>query len=215
MTSTTHHTTGAELQTLREACGLDRAALGELCGVEARTVKHWETRPGAGVPADVVATVSSLATIVRTTAARLLEQLRESARQNQAVPAFFVGEKTPRMIGGRNMPPIVLIRYQRIGNMPTEAARTFLHVDAHGAMVTRLAMDLAAEGFAPRVVWFDSSSYTNWREALRWTTSGQPASPPADTAKTRAAWAESFALAEQSKQHRGDQPPPPPPPAAR
>lgn len=60
--------TGAELQALREACGLDRDQLGEMCGLNGskqygpgRSIKYWET--GArnhGVPADVAALVLEL-----------------------------------------------------------------------------------------------------------------------------------------------------------
>ena len=58
--NTNHTITGAELQTLREAAGLSRDALAELAQVQARTVKHWETRTGAAVPADVAAIVTRL-----------------------------------------------------------------------------------------------------------------------------------------------------------
>ena len=54
-----HHLTGAELQTLREACNLTRDELGALCGVAPRTVKHWESGR-AGVPADVADVVARL-----------------------------------------------------------------------------------------------------------------------------------------------------------
>ena len=50
--------TGAELQCLREACGLDRDQLGERCGVQGRSIKYWETgSSNHGVPADVAAMV--------------------------------------------------------------------------------------------------------------------------------------------------------------
>lgn len=44
--------TGAELQSLREMCGMSREDLAELAGVESRTIKFWETGKN-GVPADV------------------------------------------------------------------------------------------------------------------------------------------------------------------
>lgn len=47
--------TGAELQAMREACGLDRDQFGEMCGVQGRSIKYWEMR--SGVPADVAALV--------------------------------------------------------------------------------------------------------------------------------------------------------------
>jgi len=58
--------TGAELQCLREACGLDRDQLGERCGVQGRSIKYWETgQSNHGVPADVAALVLELEAKVR------------------------------------------------------------------------------------------------------------------------------------------------------
>ena len=54
--------TGAELQCLREACGLDRDQFGLLCGVQGRSIKYWEMgASNHGVPADVAALVQELA----------------------------------------------------------------------------------------------------------------------------------------------------------
>lgn len=54
--------TGAELQALREACGLDRDQLGALCGVQGRSIKYWEMgQANHGVPADVASLVLDLA----------------------------------------------------------------------------------------------------------------------------------------------------------
>lgn len=182
------HTTGAELQTMREACGLDRASLAQMCGVEARTVKHWETRPGAGVPADVAATVEKLA--------RLVADMVEGH-------LFFI----QRTIQATENHVIVLVRYQSIGNMLASDQEAYGHSDVHGATITQLAQRLTQTGIRARVVWFDHASYTNWREALRWTTSGEPCSPPDDTPAAREAWAASIGLVDQSRPHRGDQPP--------
>jgi len=72
--------TGAELQCLREACGLDRDQLGVMCGMHGspkyppgRSIKYWETgASNHGVPADVVALVLGLeAQITRDTAEEL------------------------------------------------------------------------------------------------------------------------------------------------
>lgn len=58
--------TGAELQALREACGLDRDQLGERCGVQGRSIKYWEMgASNHGVPADVAALVVELEAQVR------------------------------------------------------------------------------------------------------------------------------------------------------
>jgi transcriptional regulator with XRE-family HTH domain len=57
----TDYMTGAELQALREACGLDRDQFGALCGVRGRAIKYWETgASNHGVPADVAAMVQEL-----------------------------------------------------------------------------------------------------------------------------------------------------------
>ena len=58
---TNAYMTGAELQALREACGLDRDQFGELCGVQGRSIKYWETgASNHGVPADVAEMVANL-----------------------------------------------------------------------------------------------------------------------------------------------------------
>ena len=56
-----NYMTGAELQALREACGLDRDQFGELCGVQGRSIKYWETgASNHGIPADVAEMVANL-----------------------------------------------------------------------------------------------------------------------------------------------------------
>jgi DNA-binding XRE family transcriptional regulator len=58
--------TGAELQCLRESCGLDRDQFGELCGVQGRSIKYWEMgNSNHGVPADVSALVNELSAKVQ------------------------------------------------------------------------------------------------------------------------------------------------------
>ena len=58
--------TGAELQCLREACGLDRDQLGERCGVQGRSIKYWEMgASNHGVPADVAALVLELESAIQ------------------------------------------------------------------------------------------------------------------------------------------------------
>lgn len=51
--------TGPELQSLREACHLSRDELGDLVGVQARTIKHWENGRAA-VPQDVADRLGTL-----------------------------------------------------------------------------------------------------------------------------------------------------------
>lgn len=90
--------TGAELQALREACGLDRDQFGELCGVQGRSIKYWEIgQTNHGVPADVEALVSELATKVDAATDEQLSQwepgtylLRtNNAMQNQVISRIF------------------------------------------------------------------------------------------------------------------------------
>ena len=65
--------TGAELQALREACGLDRDQFGVLCGVQGRSIKYWEMgSSNHGVPADVSALVLELEAKVRKDAAAIV-----------------------------------------------------------------------------------------------------------------------------------------------
>lgn len=73
---TNDYITGAELQALREACGLDRDQLGALCGVQGRSIKYWEAgQSNHGVPADVTTIVSDLADKVDTDTQETIERL--------------------------------------------------------------------------------------------------------------------------------------------
>lgn len=56
--------TGAELQSLREICGLTRDELAHMAGVEPRTIKFWEAAKN-GVPADVTDMVATNASLTR------------------------------------------------------------------------------------------------------------------------------------------------------
>ena len=177
---TTHdHMTGAELQTLREAAGLSRDVLAGLANVQARTVKHWETRTGAAVPADVAAIVRQAADWVRKAAA----------------DAFF-------MELGRPEAPedVVLIRYRETDHLHAQDRAQGLRADVHGAMVARLVLDLQHNGLRPRVVWFDPESFAHWVQVVQ----GLP--PGHDTPAARAAWA-AQAIAAQAIPHPADQPP--------
>jgi DNA-binding XRE family transcriptional regulator len=178
MKTTPDHMTGAELQTLREACGLTREALAELAQVQARTVKHWETRAGSAVPADV-------ATIVTRLSGWVLHAAREGLRQVQQAP--------------ENPADVVLLRYRETAHMRPQDVAQGLRADLHGAMVARLVLDLASEGHRARVVWFDPEDYSAWSVDL-----GTHLTP--DTYADRAAWA-AQAVEAQARPHAGDQPP--------
>lgn len=158
-TRTPDHMTGAELQTLREAAGLSREALADLAQVQPRTVKHWETRTGAAVPADVAAIVTRLAGWVLHAARQGLQATMENAPRG---------------------PEVVLLRYRDTADMHAKDRAQGLRADVHGAMVARLMLDLQAHGLHARVVWFDPEAYGRWLT--------QEVDKP-DGAGARAAWA--------------------------
>lgn len=172
MTTDPHTMTGAELQTLREAAGLSRETLAGLAGVEARTVKHWETRKGASVPADVAETVTSaLRTAIHTSRA-LLAAVQATHKPGDPV-ALLRYRQTADMIGGEHLPA--------------------WSADAYGAILACAVLQLTAEGYRPRVAWFDPEAYHQARGDIE------------DNQATREAWAR-VALA-RTMPHPGDQPP--------
>lgn len=183
------YTTGAELQTLREAAGLSRDALADLVGVQARTVKHWE-HGRSGVPADVAAVAHNLAQWTRQAAQAVHTSAREWLRQFEPVQVETTLTAT---IPG----PLVLLRYQQTEHMhQTDRARG-ARADCHGAAVGQVVQRLALDGVAARVVWFDPASFASWRQD----------SQADDTPAARQAWAEREALHAQAAPARGDQPP--------
>ena len=180
LTHPPHHLTGAELQTLREACHLSRDELGSLCGVAPRTVKHWESGR-AGVPADVADVVARLDATIQHTADQGAAVIEQAMAHQGTAPA-----------------DVVLMRYRTPGDLaryrPDMAGAP---AGAHGAIVARLRAQALALGVAAvRVVWMDPSAYEAWRAAQ-----GLPDAEP-----SRAAWAADQVQA-QALPHRGDQPP--------
>lgn len=180
---TTTHTTGAELQTQREALHLTRDDLATLAGVQARTVKHWESGR-AGVPADV---------------AELLNRMETAIHQASASHA----EHVARMIRSAGHAPadVVLIRYRTTEDLERfQPEMKGFPAGAHAAMVQRLAEALrSSHHIRPRIVWMDAEAYTAWRHAA-------PDQRP-DNSATRAQWAAEVALPAQAMPHRADQPP--------
>lgn len=81
--------TGAELQALREACGLDRDQFGEMCGVQGRSVKYWEMR--SGVPADVADLVLKLEAKVRSDAEANIAYFGSPVQLESKIPIFTRG----------------------------------------------------------------------------------------------------------------------------
>lgn len=197
--TTPDHMTGAELQTLREAAGLSREALAELAQVQPRTVKHWETRTGAAVPADVAA-------MVRQVAAEVLQASREGLRaamlQTHGGPmaAGVAGALAGIFPARDDAPEVVLIRYRETDHMHADDRAHGLRADVQGAIVARLVLDLQDHGLRPRVVWFDPESFAHWVQVVQ----GLP--PGHDTPDARAAWA-GHAIAAQAIPHPADQPP--------
>lgn len=194
--ATPDHMTGAELQTLREAAGLSRDVLAGLANVQARTVKHWETRTGAAVPADVAA-------MVRQVAAEVLQASREALRaallqvHGGPMAAGVAGALAGIFPARDDAPEVVLIRYRETDHMHADDRAHGLRADVQGAIVARLVLDLQAHGMRPRVVWFDPEAYGRWL--------AQEVDKP-DGAAARAAWA-AQAIDAQAIPHPADQPP--------
>lgn len=172
--------TGAELQTLREACGLTRDDLGALAGVAARTVKHWE-HGRAGVPADVAALVQRLDATIQQAADQGAHAMAQAIARQGTAPA-----------------DVVLIRYRSADHLaryrPDMAGQP---AGVQGAIVQRVAQALRQRGQLMRVVWMAPDAYEAWRTAH-----GMP-----DLETTRATWA-AHQVAAQALPHRADQPPP-------
>ena len=172
--------TGAELQTLREACGLSRDELGTLAGVAARTVKHWE-HGRSGVPADV---------------AQLVQRMDATIQQAADQGARAIVQAIARQ-SGRAPADVVLIRYRDADHLaryrPDMAGQP---ASVHGAIVQRVAHALRQRGQLVRVVWMVPADYEAWR-----TNAKMP-----DTEATRAAWA-ADQIQHQARTHRADQPP--------
>ena len=177
--------TGAELQTLREACGLTREDLATLAGVQARTVKHWENGHAAGVPADV-------ADVVR----KLDASLSAACNEGLQVIAAQAARKTWRAPAD-----VALIRYASADDLARyRSDMAGLPAGVHGALVARLRLLVPTlPGFADvavRVVWMWSDDYEAWRQA--------GAMP--DSEENRAGWA-ALQVDKQAPAHKADQPP--------
>lgn len=185
--------TGAELQTLREACCLSREELAQLTGVQARTIKHWENGR-SGVPADVAEMV--------TTIDNMIEQAANQARQ--AID-HMQADHTPASTASPAplLADIVLLRYQTDQHLHTyrpDMAR--LPAGVHGAIVARVRAtvrgmtDGHGHAVPVRVVWMQPDIYEPWRAACQLP----------DTEATRSQWA-AQQVQNQSTPHRADQPP--------
>lgn len=185
--TTTEQMTGAELQTLREACGMSREDLAGLADVQARTVKHWEGGR-AGVPADVADLVRRLDAMVSLVANEALQGIRQAAEQ-----------------AGQAPDKLVLLRYQNAADLTRyRADMDDMPAVVHGAIVNRVRLALpwlpGFERVAVRVVWMLPEDYEAWRR-------DQPGiNDTPDNEATRSAWA-AGQVQTQAIPHRADQPP--------
>ena len=177
--------TGAELQTLREACGLSRDTLGLICSVQARTVKHWEGGR-SGVPDDVAQAVRQVARWVSVESFAVRSSLISSEWRRRSAAGFS---------------SVALVRYREAAEMPERLRAAGAIPEVHGAMLARVVMQLSSVGTQPpRVVWFDPASYFEWLD-----TAGHK--PSDDSEELRSQWATLRALPAQAMPPRGDQPP--------
>ena len=134
--------TGAELQTMREACNLSREGLASLAGVQARTIKHWESGR-AGVPADVAALIERLDDLIDTQASQAIQTLTTT--------------QTPPM----------LIRYASDDDMRHYLpALRAMPASLQGAILGRASRQLCETfGMQSRIVWMRPEVYEAWRAA--------------------------------------------------
>lgn len=193
--TTTDTMTGAELQTLREACGLTREDFGDLAGVQARSVKHWENGR-AGVPGDVASLVQGLDAAVSRAAFELLHHAADAALAvggdpRQVVLLRYSAEEAERYPAGGEL--------ARLGKLSGAQAAALQGAAVNRARIIRPQLDEMAPalaGAALRVVWMQGEAYEAWRTALGMSDSGL----------TRAVCA-AGQVAAQAKPHRADQPP--------
>lgn len=131
------HITGAELQTLREACGLSREELATMAHVQARSIKHWE-HGRMGAPADVAAMVQGLNLAIDRAA-----HIQAQTHQGGALIRYSSDADIKRFLG--------------------ESLR--FPLGAHGAIVGRAWAILKAQGKPCRIVWMRPEVYEAWRQA--------------------------------------------------
>lgn len=193
--TTTDTMTGAELKTLREACGLTREDFGDMAGVQARSVKHWENGR-AGVPGDVASLAQGLDSTVSRAAGELLQHAIDAAlalgeKPRQVVLLRYSAEDAARYPQGREL--------ASLGRLSGAQAAALQGAAINRIRITRGRLDAllpTLEGSALRIVWMQSDAYEAWRGAQGLTDSGL----------IRADWA-AAQVAAQAKPHRADQPP--------
>lgn len=157
--------TGAELACLRHTCGLSRDELAFLCGVQPRTIKHWESGRAA-VPADV----AQLITRIDATQAEAVQQ------------ALAIAQASAGKAADQSHPPAfhVLVRHatpEDLAHHRPELAR--MPHGLHTGFIARAHAALRAAALPVRVATMHSEEFTAWAKAH-----GLP-----DTDHTQAQWA--------------------------
>ena len=157
--------TGAELDTLRRACGWEREDLADLCQVQTRTIKHWQNGR-ATVPEPVARFVRAQALWLQELTARTM---REYADVLELAKSSSAGEPLE----------VVLLRYKDAADLAGADAAEALTPATHAALTLRIMLALQAQGVEVRIVWFDALAFGEWayREGV------------SDTSASRAAWA--------------------------
>lgn len=192
------HMTGAELQTLREACAMSREDLADLAGVQARTLKHWENGR-AGVPDDVAALVRRIDHALYLCARAELDALR--AAWVPGSPVALVRYKTAPELRGY----IQAIDAGEAHHTSTNGPKLWDGVPfcAAGAVAQRVAQALRfgrqeqiAQMQILSIVWFDAPDFAQWLTVHNMQ----------DSEAARMAWARDT-VAKQAIPHRADQPP--------
>ena len=188
----TDYMTGAELQALREACGLDRDQFGEMCGVQGRSIKYWEMgQTNHGVPADVEALV--------------LDLVGKNSAQRHDMTAIARNLFSDLRLNGRNVRQIAELLLEMDDKVSREAETEIKRLTSAANVVLMRTADPLKTEVSSRVymalrricqnVRLVSFDYKAYRAQL----SGQ------DTPESRQAWARR-ALKEQAKPHKQDQP---------
>lgn len=158
---------GAELKTLREACGLSvpdlaRLAVSPRTGapVGERTVRYWEDG-SFNVPDDVAQMLTKLDFMLSAAAEQALEAWRAAVQMHQQGPDV-----------------VYLVRYRENEDLwQFRPDMKGLPATCHAALINRVRLALLGMGCATQVVWMEPAEYSRWLGKRK------------DTEALRAAWA--------------------------
>jgi transcriptional regulator with XRE-family HTH domain len=137
--------TGADLKTIREACGLSVPDFAALASVQERTVRYWESGRNA-VPQDVQDLVLGIDTRLDAARDELMAAVRAAIAQQGAAPE-----------------DIVLLRYRENADL-WHFRPDFkpLPATCHGALLARCRAALADLHVTTRLVYMDPQAYAQW-----------------------------------------------------